>query len=106
MEGGLHAHGTGAQRATCRRAPGGCVHSGVQARPVVDYRNSKVKGIVDPLLAPAAFRSLLGDLSAPLRSHILGALLPALRAKSLGRRVFAVVNHVVGFIACGNAVGN
>ncbi|QKD15373.1 hypothetical protein [Mesorhizobium sp. NZP2077] len=52
---------------------------------------------------PALSSCLLGDLGAPLWRHIGGALLSALRAKRLRGRVFAVVNHVVGFIAGGNA---
>ncbi|MER9295405.1 hypothetical protein NKI38_02730 [Mesorhizobium sp. M0621] len=42
-------------------------------------------------------------ISARRSGVIFSALLSTLRAKRFGGRVFAVVNHVVGFLACGNA---
>ena len=48
-------------------------------------------------------RRLLSDLGAPLWCHVLRALLAAICAKRLCGRVFAVVNHIVGFLAGRNA---
>lgn len=51
---------------------------------------------------PSFVCGLGSDLSAAFRGHILGALLPSLRARRFGRWVFAIINDVVVFIASGD----